>query len=92
MKKHRKSILLRLAVCAFAVYIGATLISLQVQINANKSSADRLNAQAAVQEAKNQETQRVLNNKDQAQFIEEEARDTLNYAMPGERVFVNAGN
>lgn len=92
MKKHRKSLLLRLAVVAFAVYIGATAISLQVQINGKQAETNRLNSQAAAQEAANGETQRVLGNKNDAQFIADEARDTLNYAMPGERVFVNAGN
>lgn len=93
MVKKRKSILLRLAVCAFIVYIAATLISLQMQINKTQNVLSSLNNQCKAQQSQNDELMRLLSTGNKNEYIERVARDKLNYVKPGERVFVDvSGN
>ncbi|MDR3552243.1 MAG: septum formation initiator family protein [Clostridia bacterium] len=92
MKKHRKNILLRVAVCAFIVYLGVTLVTLQIQINQKKTQLGQIKVSAVSQEAQNEQLQRVLNAQDQNQYIADIARGSLNYAKPHENVFIDAGN
>jgi cell division protein FtsB len=89
MKSHRKSILLKLAACAFAVYIAATLIYQTVQIRQSNDQLARLKAQVADQQEENAQTERVLAENDE-QFMESVARNDLGYAKPNERIFVDA--
>ncbi len=89
MQKKRKSLILRLAVLAFAAYIAATLVSQATQIRAKSSQLDTLNAQVTQQQKQNTETQRLLNEKEN-QFMQSVAENDLGYAKPNERVFVDA--
>ena len=89
MKKRRKSIILRLAVCAFAVYIAATLIVQVIQIRNDSSKLALLKTQIAEQQDQNARTKRILAQND-AQFMESVARDDLGYAKPSERIYVDA--
>lgn len=88
MKKRRKNLLLRLAVFSFVVYIAAMLINQQIQIGHKKAEIATLNTQYQAQLSKNAEMQRELaENNDQ--YMESVARDTLGYAQPNERIYVN---
>lgn len=89
MKKHRKSLILRLSVFAFVVYIAVVLINLQLQIAKEKSTLADITAQCKVQQDKNAEIQRILS-EDDSQYKESIARDKLGYAKPDERIYVNA--
>jgi cell division protein FtsB len=89
MKKHRKSFILRLAICAFAVYITASLVYQAYRIRQNSAQLDLLNKQISEQQKENEEIKRVLAENDE-QFMESVARDELGYAKPGERIFVDA--
>lgn len=89
MKKRRKSLILKLAVFAFAVYIAATLVSQVMHIRQNSMELASLKAQIAEQNKENAETQRTLSENDE-QFMESVARNDLGYARPNERIFVDA--
>lgn len=89
MKKHKKSFLLKLAVCAFAVYIAATLVCQAVQIKQSGAQLSLLKTQLSDQKKQNDKTKRLLSENYQ-QFIESVARDDLGYAKPNERIYVDA--
>ena len=92
MKKHRKSLILRLSVFAFIVYIAVVLINLQFKISRDKATFVSVTAQYQTQQDKNAEIQRVLSENDD-QYKESIARDKLGYAKPDERIYVNvSGN
>jgi cell division protein FtsB len=89
MKKRRKSIMLKLAVCAFAVYLTVTLVYLVYQIKGSSVQLALLKTQVAEQQKENAQTKRVLAENDE-QFMESVARDDLGYAKPSERIYVDA--
>lgn len=94
-KKQKGSFLLRIAILAFAVYVAVALVNQQVQIAEKRRQLDELTQQIEIQEIKNEDIKHALSSGDAAQkdYIERIARDGLDYAKPGERVFVNiAGN
>lgn len=92
MTKPRKSLIMRIAVFAFIVYIAVTLINFQLEIGRQKAKLADIQAQSQQQLGKNAEIQRVLSESDK-QYMESVARDKLGYALPGERVFENvSGN
>jgi cell division protein FtsB len=93
MKKRRKSIILRLATGSFImylVYIGITLFNLQMQISKKQSDLSTLSAQVTAQQTQNENTQRLLAMKNNDRLMESVAKDKLNFANPGEKVFINA--
>lgn len=90
-QKRKKSILLRAALLAFAVYVVVGLINQQVQISQKAQELESLTRQIQVAEVKNDELKHTLSSGDatSAEYMERVARETLDYAHPGERVFVN---
>jgi cell division protein FtsB len=92
VKKHRKSLILRLSVFAFIVYIAVVLINMQLHISKDKATLASVTTQYKTQQDKNAEIQRVLSENDD-QYKESIARDKLGYAEPDERIYVNvSGN
>lgn len=89
MKKRRKSLILKLAVFAFAIYIAASIVSQLVQMNRKNDQIGEISAQLSQQNKQNAETQRLLSESDE-QFMESVARQKLNYAKPNERIYVDA--
>jgi cell division protein FtsB len=93
VKKRRKSIILRFATGAFIVYlvyIGITLFNLQMQIGKKQMDVTTLTAQVNAQKTQNENAQRLLAMKSNDQLMQSVAKDKLNYATPGEKVFINA--
>lgn len=88
MKRRRKSLLLRLAVLSFAVYIAVVLIQQQLQIGRKKSEISSLKLQYQQQLGRDDELRRSLSESND-QYMESVARDTLGYAHPNERIYVN---
>lgn len=84
-------IVLCVVVLVFAVYSVATLIDLYSQIGEKKSELDALNDEIAIQEIKNEEMNDLYNSSDEefSKYVEEIAREDLDYIKDGERVFVN---
>lgn len=94
-KKQKSSFLLRIAVFAFAVYVTVALVNQQMQISERKQQLADLQQQIQIQEIKNDDLKNSLaaGGAVNDEYIERVAREGLDYAKPGERVFVNiAGN
>ncbi len=84
-------IVLCVVVLVFAVYSVVTLIDLYSQIGEKKSELEALNDEIAIQEIKNEEMNDLYNSSDEefSKYVEEIAREDLDYIKDGERVFVN---
>lgn len=84
-------IVLCVVVLVFAVYSVVTLIDLYSQIGEKKSELQALNDEIAIQEIKNEEMNDLYNSSDEefSKYVEEIAREDLDYIKDGERVFVN---
>lgn len=91
--KQKGSLILKIAVAAFACYIIYLLISQQVSINNKKTELSEIDSQIAAQEVKNEELKYALEAEGSGtdEYAEEYARGELDYAKSDERVFVNIG-
>lgn len=94
-KKQKGNWLLRLAICAFAVYTVVLLVNQQVEISQKRQQLDSLKRQIQIQEIKNEDIKQALSSgvSGNSDYMEQVAREGLDLVKPGERVFVNiAGN
>ena len=94
-KKEKKSFLLRFAILVFAVYAAVALVNQQMQISEKKRQLADLKQQIKIQDIKNEDLKHSLSSGSGVsdEYIERVVREGLDYAKPGERVFVNiAGN
>ena len=90
--KYKGSFLLKIAVLCFAVFILVSLIGQQLQISEKREQLQMLQEQLNTQNIRNEEIQNSLENGgDLAEYAERKARSELDYAKPGERVFVDVG-
>lgn len=87
--KRRKSVLLRLAVVAFAVYVVVSMVQLQLQLSNAQERLDKLNEQTAAQVEKNEVLQDQIDNSDA--YKEQQARKQ-GMARPGETILVEIPN
>lgn len=87
-EKPRRSILLRIAIFAFAVYALMLLVQQQAKISAKKQELASVQQQINIQEIKNDDLKNALGS-GQSDYIEKAAREGLGFSKPGERVFVN---
>lgn len=73
------------------MYAVITLVNQFVEISDKKQQLAELQDQIVVQEIKNDQISEVKNysDKELAQYIEQIAREDLDYIKEGERVFVN---
>lgn len=90
-KKYKGSLVLKIALLCFGVYIVFTLISQQVKINEKKTELLNLSNEVTAQEVKNDEIQHSIDDEQNgdAAYAEQYARSELDYAKQGERVYVN---
>ena len=94
-RKKGKNIFFKLAVLAFCAYVIVTLVNQQVQISQKREALDSLNQQISMQNIKNEQMKRVVESSEEENqtYIERVARESLDFAKQGERVFINiAGN
>lgn len=92
MDRYKGSFLLKFAVLCFAVFILVSLIGQQLQIGEKREELQALQEQLNTQNVRNEEIQNSLENSgDLAEYAERRARSDLDYAKPGERVFVDVG-
>lgn len=84
-------VVLCVVVLVFAIYSVVTLIDLYSQIGEKKNQLEELNHEIEIQEYKNNEMNEIYNSSDEefSQYVEEKAREELDYIKEGERVFVN---
>lgn len=90
-QKSRKSILLSAAVFVFAAYILVALVNQQMEIREKRQQLQTAKQQIQIQEVKNDDLEHALSTgtDNSGDYIERKAREELNYAKPGERVFIN---
>ena len=89
--KKKKNIILKIAVLSFCVYISFVLVNQQIQISNKKEELNTLNQKITSQSVKNDEMKNIVasdTNENEA-YIERIARECLDFAKQGERVFVN---
>lgn len=94
-KKQKGSLLLRLAVFSFAVYAAVALVNQQILISQKRQELNTIKQKIVIQQIKNEDIKHALQagTNGNGDYIERVARESLNFAKPGERVFVNiAGN
>lgn len=87
--KRRKSVLLRVAIVAFAVYVVVSMVQLQLQLGDAQERLDKLNEQTAAQEEMNEVLQDQIDNSDA--YKEQQARKQ-GMARPGETILVEIPN
>lgn len=93
-RKERKiSVVLRLILLVFAVYIVFSLGNLQIQLVQSRKELDAINATKEEKVLKINQMLNLLENGQEADFIERAARERLGYAFADEQVFVDlSGN
>ena len=87
VKKKRKSILLRIAVFALAVYLVGSLVNLQLDISASQKKLDSVNEQIREETLKNEDLSALLDSGEDPEYIERMARE-MGYVYPDEQVIV----
>lgn len=95
INKAKKSILIRISILAFIIYVVVIMVNQQVNINRKNQELENLNKQISSQDLANSELKYILDSSDSVnqQYIEKKARKNLSLADPSERIFVNvAGN
>ncbi|MVB10342.1 Septum formation initiator [Caprobacter fermentans] len=90
-QKQKKSFLLRLAVFIFGAYMLVALVNQQIEIQGKRQELTAAKQQIQIQEIKNDDLKQAFSTgaDDERDYMERKAREELNYAKPGERVFVN---
>ena len=92
-KTGNKSILLRLLIVAFVVYMGLSLASLVGELTESKATLAAVQSEIEETENRIEEQQNMLENSTREQLVERYARERLGYCFPNEVVFVDiSGN
>ena len=75
----------------FLVYSLVTLIGIRSQLRERRQELSEIQEKIVVQEIKNDEMNRTysLSEEERSDYIEQIARDSLDYVKEGERIFVN---
>ena len=87
--KRRKSVILRVAVIAFTVYVVVSMVQLTLQLNSAQEKLDKLNEQTVAQEEINAVLQDQIDNSEA--YKEQQARKQ-GMARPGETILVEIPN
>lgn len=91
-EKYKGSWLLRIAILCFTAFMSVSLLSQQIKISEKKEELDALNAQMQIQQLKNEDLTYTMDNESElSDYAEKVARNELNYANAGERIYVNVG-
>ena len=90
-KRNKKYFLLYIAGFAFLVYFSYTIISQSVELNSKREQLADINHQIEIKEIEIEYQNEVKNYSDDdlSEYIENIAREKLDYVKNGERVFVN---
>lgn len=88
-----KSVLLRILLLMFAIYVSYTLINLQVELIDSKQELKERESYLKETTIKVEELTRLLEEGDEKELIEKAARERLGYVYPNEQVFIDpSGN
>lgn len=89
-KNRKHSVILAVLFAALVCYFVATLISLQTKVRAEEKAVNELKNTYQQQLDDNAELEMVIENGDEAAYIEKIAREQYGYAMPDERVYIES--
>jgi len=87
--KKRKSVLLRLILLLFSVYIVVSLGNLQIELINSRKELESLAVEQAEKSIKVNELVTLLDNGTEADFIEKAARERLGYVYADEQVYID---
>ena len=90
-QKMHRSVLVRIAFLAFAVYAVVTLTGDQIELVSSMRKLSELHAEVDRKKMSNEELQRLYDTGTDKDFIERAARDKLGYVYSDEQVFVDIG-
>ncbi|MCH3971521.1 MAG: septum formation initiator family protein [Oscillospiraceae bacterium] len=92
-KPHKKhSLLLGVALAMFCVYMLVAVVSQQMQIRSQKAKLQSIQSEIQVQEIKNSDVRHELADQGaSSEYIARVARESLNMAKAGERIFICPG-
>lgn len=88
-KKSLRGMALKLALAGVALYLVASFVGGQMQLAAKQRELEELSAKVELQTQDNKELDRMMQEDDDAAYIERMAREKLGYARAHERVFVD---
>ena len=88
--KGRVSIVLVLALVALIGYFIINSIQLRMDIKDKSDEVSELSEQISAQDEENKQLEDILNSENESEYIEQYAREELDYVMPGERVYANS--
>ncbi len=92
-KTQNKSLLLRLLIVAFCVYMFISIAGLYSELAESRGKLAGVKDQIAETEDRIDEDKNLLENGTEQELIEKAARDKLGYVYPNEQVFVDkSGN
>jgi len=86
-KSRKRSIILRISLAVFAIYVVVVLVELQMQLKEANQRNDELNAQIRTENARIEDLQDSLDNHERYQ--ERGARDNW-YVYPDEEIYIIA--
>ena len=91
-RRDGRLVLIRVVMLVFAVYALCTVFTLKAQIKAKRQELDDLNIQVQTYEEANESLREQIQTGRTDEDISERARSKLNYAEPGERIFVDTSS
>ena len=86
-KKKRGSIILRITLLVFAVYMIYSLSTLQIELAEKKKQLSEIQVTKAEKQMKVDELTSLLENGTEKDFIEKAAREKLNYVYRNEQIY-----
>lgn len=91
-QKSTRNLLLGLAILVFGLYMLALVVNQQSQIRSQKAKLQSIRSDIQVQEIKNSDVRHELQSENQSsEYIARVARESLNMAKTGERIFICPG-
>ncbi len=86
-KIHSKSVIFGVAVFAALTYAVVNLVSMQVQIAQKSTEYEELSARLEAIKTENEQLERYSNNEYRMDYIEEIAREELDYSYADEKIY-----
>lgn len=91
--KHKRSIILKLLIVAFCVYMVATLSNLWSTLDKSQKELEELKQIYSDEQKTIDELSEMLKDKSNKQIIEKAARERLGYIYSNEQIFIDiSGN
>lgn len=86
-KKHKRSFFTGLIAVAVLIYAVINLISMQVAIAQKSTEYEELSAKLSELKTENEQLERYANDEYRNDYIEEIAREELEYSYPDEKIY-----